>query len=97
MLGFNRIVRFFMVIALTIVFGLPSAAQAYNLRIAEFLVVKNGSTLFDDSFTDRNPPPSAPNYATGASASYSVNAGATVGPESGGKLTLNSAKRCSEF
>ena len=87
----GRLVRFLTVVASAIVLSHPSAVQAYNFRIDDFQIIKNGSTLFDDSFTDGNPPPSAPNFSSGASASYVLNSGATVGPEIGGKLTLDSS------
>jgi hypothetical protein len=91
MLRVTRLVFLFALIALAGVFGLVSTGHAYNFQIDDFLIVKNSSTLFDDSFSDGNPPPSAPNFANGASAAYGLNAGATVGPEAGGKLTLNSS------
>ena len=87
----KQLIRFLLVIALATLFAEPADVQAYNFRIDDFQIIKNGTLLFDDSFTDGAPPPSAPNFASGASASYNLNAGATVGPESGGKLTLNSS------
>ncbi len=66
-----------------------SAALAYNFTIDNFDIVKNGSTLFNDPFSDGNPPPSAPNFTSGAAATYTVTG--TPGPESGGKLQLNSS------
>ena len=66
------------------------AQAAYLFYVDNFSVDKNGAPLFNDSFSDGTPPPSAPNFLTnGASASYSVYG--TVGPETGGKLTLDSA------
>ena len=44
-------------------------------------------TYFDDTFDNGIPPPDAPNLATGGAISYSLQG--TVGPESGGKLTLD--------
>lgn len=69
--------------------GVPAHA-AYLFYVDNFAVDKNGAPLFNDSFSDGLPPPNAPNFLTnGASASYSVYG--TVGPETGGKLALNSA------
>ena len=66
-----------------------SAALAYNFTIDNFDIVKNGSTLFNDPFSDGFAPPSAPNFTSGTAATYTVNG--TPGPESGGKLQLNSS------
>ena len=69
--------------------GVPAHA-AYLFYVDNFAVDKNGAPLFNDSFSDGLPPPNAPNFLTnGASASYSVYG--TVGPETGGKLALDSA------
>ncbi len=66
-----------------------SAALAYNFRIDNFDIVKNGSTLFNDPFSDGNPPPNAPNFVSGAAATYTVTG--TSEPESGNKLQVNSS------
>ena len=34
----------------------------YHVELDNFTVIKNGSPLFDDTFGDGNPPPSAPNF-----------------------------------
>lgn len=69
--------------------GVPAQA-AYLFSVDNFSVDKNGAPLFNDSFSDGLPPPNAPNFLTnGASAGYSVYG--TVGPETGGKLALDSA------
>ncbi|MEN6316392.1 MAG: PEP-CTERM sorting domain-containing protein [Clostridiaceae bacterium] len=62
-------------------------AHAYQFYIDEFSVTRSGAVIFDDKFNDGNPPPSAPNFTNGVSASYFVNG--TMGPESSGKLTLD--------
>jgi hypothetical protein len=67
----------------------PSSVHAYSFAIDSFEIIKNGSLLFSDPFTDGNPPPSAPNFSSGAAAAYAVNG--TPGPESNGKLQLNSS------
>ncbi len=72
-----------------------SAAFAFNFSIDNFDVVKNGSSIFNDAFTDGNPPPSAPNFVSGTAATYTVNG--IPGPESGGKLQLNSANGETNF
>lgn len=63
--------------------------NAYVFQVDNFSVSKNGSVFFNDSFDDGIPPPSAPNFSNGDSASYFVNG--AMGPETGGKLTLDSA------
>jgi hypothetical protein len=35
-------------------------------------ITRDGAAFFDDPFNDGMPPPSAPNFASGASASYNV-------------------------
>jgi len=50
---------------------------------------RNGTAIFTDTFSYGNPPPSAPDFLNGNPASYFVRG--AMGPESGGKLTLNSA------
>lgn len=69
--------------------GYATTVQAYTFSIDNFRVNKNGSLLFNDPFTDGSPPPSAPNFANGTPASYSVFG--TLGPESGGTLTIDSS------
>jgi hypothetical protein len=68
------------------------SASAYEFKIDDFKVVRNGATMFDDPFSDGSPPPSAPNFVSnGQPAAYTLNASATLGPETGGKLTLLSS------
>jgi hypothetical protein len=81
-----------LVLLVALVFGwlalIPfrSSAQASPVFIDDFRVTKNGGLLFDDPFNDGVPPPSAPNFTNGTSASYNV-----VGTpdESGGKVRLD--------
>jgi VCBS repeat-containing protein len=48
-------------------------APDYQFKIDEFKIVKNASTFFDDTFSDNNPPPSAPTgTGSGNVSSYSV-------------------------
>jgi hypothetical protein len=64
-------------------------ANAYVFQVDNFSVSKNESVFFNDSFDDGSPPPSAPNFSNGNPASYFVKG--AMGPETGGKLTLDSA------
>jgi len=68
--------------------GLVSPIQAYTFYIDDFTVTKN-STVFQDTFEDGNPPPSAPGFPQG----YSVVG--VFGPENEGaypgRLTIDSA------
>ena len=69
-------------------FALESA-HAYKFFINDFIVIRNDAVIFHDTFNDGNPPPSAPNFTGGSPASYFVDG--TMGPESSGKLTLDSS------
>lgn len=62
---------------------LSSSVHAYVFHVDRFSVEKNSSTLFTDNFDDGNPPPDAPTL------SYVVTG--SMGPETGGKLTLDSS------
>jgi pimeloyl-ACP methyl ester carboxylesterase len=77
------------VISFLIALGCDTVANAYTFRIDNFKIIKNGNLFFEDTFSDGSPPPSAPNFPNGNPASYIVSR--TVGPESGGKLTIDSA------
>lgn len=66
-----------------------SAHAAYLFSIDAFTVGKNGSIIFADPFEDGNPPPSAPSFVNGSPAEYLVQG--TLGPETGGRLALDSA------
>lgn len=75
--------RFKAIAAFAVMLLFNSNAHAYVFHVDNFSVVKNSSTLFNDDFSDGYPPPSAPTL------SYFVNG--TMGPETGGKLTLDSS------
>lgn len=64
-------------------------AYAFDFAISNFKFVRNGTTIFDDSFTS-TAPPTAPNFRSGAAASYTLPAG-SISPAVGGRLHLNSA------
>ena len=65
--------------------GLAGVVQGSPLVLVdEFSIVKNGSTGFQDTFSNGLPPPDT----GGNRQSYTVGGG-PLGPESGGKLTLN--------
>lgn len=67
-----------------------SPANAGLFTIDDFEITRvNGSLVFQDTFSDGIPPPSAPNFANGNPGSYSVRG--IAGPEAGGKLSLNTA------
>ncbi len=67
------------------------SASAYTFSLDSFSLVKNGVRFFNDEFDNGIAPPDAPNFKNGVSASYWVRPGTTVGPESSGKLTLDSS------
>lgn len=66
-----------------------SQAQAFDFAISNFKFVRNGTTVFDDSFTS-TAPPAAPNFRSGSAATYTIPAG-SFSAAVGGKLYLNSA------
>jgi hypothetical protein len=67
--------------------GITSVARAATLvLIDEFTITKNGTTVFQDTFDNGVPPPDT----GGNTQSYNV-IGGPLGPESGGKLTLDAA------
>jgi hypothetical protein len=76
------------IIAAILVSMVSVPCYAYVFSIDEFAVTRNETAIFTDTFSDGNPPPSAPNFLNGNPASYFVRG--AMGPESGGKLTLNS-------
>jgi hypothetical protein len=93
MLKLKRLVAPFGVATFIIVFGQPATVRAYNFTLDSFEVIKNGSSLFLDSFDDGAAPPSAPAVASsnfsGGTAAYLTQG--TLGPESAGKLTMDSS------
>lgn len=66
-----------------------SQAYAFDFSISDFKFIRNGQTIFDDSFTSTNPP-AAPNFRSGTAAAYTIPAG-SFSAAVGGKLHLNSA------
>jgi PEP-CTERM motif len=64
-------------------------AQAGVFELDSFSVERNRIQIFNDTFSDGAPPPSAPNFNDDSAASYSVFG--SPGPESGGLLKLNTA------
>ena len=69
--------------------ALPFHAQAFDFAIGNFTVLRDGSTLFTDSFAETTPP-AAPKFNNGNTASYTLPAG-SFSPAVNGKLHLNSA------
>lgn len=67
-----------------------STASAALFTIDNFKITRvNGNLVFQDTFSDGVPPPSAPNFTNGNAGSYSIVG--VAGPEAGGKLNLNTA------
>lgn len=64
-------------------------AKAFDFAISNFTVLRNGGTMFTDSFTNSTPP-NAPAFNNGNAASYYLPAG-SFSPAVNGKLHLNSA------
>ena len=68
-----------------------TSSVALTVDLADFAVSRNGVAIFDDSFDDGLPPPSAPNFASGATASYVVFGSFPAGSEAAGLLTLDTS------
>lgn len=83
----NRLVRCASALGLAL---LSWQAQAAVFEIDTFGVSRNDTFIFVDRFDNGVPPPSAPNFNNGTTASYSTVG--TFGPESGGLLQLNTAQ-----
>src|SRR2546428_13884711 len=77
----------------------PASLHAYSFSLDSFEVIKNGAVIFTDSFTDGTPPPGIPVFNSsdfvGGTASY--NTQGTFGPESGGKLIIDSSGAVQTF
>jgi hypothetical protein len=76
----------FIVVALC---AAATARASFIAAIDDFTITRNGLAFFSDPFSDGVPPPSAPNFAGGTPASYSV-FGTTPQPETGGKYYMDS-------
>lgn len=72
-------------------FAAAAPSMAYTVKVDEFRVSKGTNPgMFLDAFDDGNPPPNNPMYTPATPFAYIVGpAGATVGPESGGRLLLD--------
>jgi len=68
----------------------PTLTADYHFQIDNFHVTRNGSTFFDDPFSDNNPPPSAPPIFDDTPTSYSIGPTNTV-TESGGRVSMDGA------
>jgi hypothetical protein len=77
----------------TVAAVLFSSAPCYAIVIGldQFSITRNGGAFFTDNFSDGIPPPSAPSFASGASASYGIQGTIPSGAESGGLLQVDSA------
>src|SRR3972149_6096899 len=68
--------------------GTVTLSADYLFRMDELNIVKFGSLVINDPFSDGNPPPSAPNFANGTPASYFLKAPG-VFSETDGKLIMD--------
>ena len=66
-------------------------ALAVVVDIDTFTVQRNGSLFYQDTFSDGAPPPSAQNFPSGLTASYTTAGTFPLGSEAAGVLVLNSA------
>jgi hypothetical protein len=70
---------------------LVSGAHAVVVDIDQFSVFRNGAEFFTDTFSDGNPPPSAPGFPIGTPRQYGVFGTFTPNIEANDVLQLNSA------
>src|SRR4029079_13587505 len=49
-----------------------ATSQDYHFMLDEFKIVRDGQLFFDDTFSDGNAPPSAPNFIGGGTTAYNV-------------------------
>jgi len=82
-------ISFFFIALIAMCWSITSHAIIVN--IDQFSITRDGGAFFSDGFSDGVPPPSAPNFASGTAASYSVLGTIPNNAESGGLLQLNSA------
>lgn len=75
--------------ALAGVWSVPGFASVVS--VDEFSVTRNGTLFFSDGFTDGVEPPSAPNFPSGAPASYAISGTILNTAETGGMLQLDSS------
>ncbi len=68
---------------------LEGTANSYTYFLDEFSITRGGLVIYDDKFDNGVPPPSGVNFLSGAPGSYFVFG--SVGPESSGKLRLDSS------
>jgi hypothetical protein len=80
---------FGVIVAAVLSFSAPS--QAIVIGLDQFSITRNNTAFFTDNFSDGIPPPSAPNFASGAAASYGIQGTIPGNAESGGLLHLDSA------
>lgn len=71
-------------------------AQALIVTIDEFVITRNNVLYFRDTFSDGNPPPSAPNFANNTAASYATSI-VPVGQEANGRLRMDSSQGAPGF
>src|ERR1700733_6365091 len=91
--GFQCCVVRWNLLGATVAAVLFSSAPSHAIVIGldQFSITRNGAAFFTDNFGDGIPPPSAPNFASGAAASYGIQGTIPSGAESGGLLQLDSA------
>jgi hypothetical protein len=84
----TKIVQLAMLLATLSIILWPAASHAFVVSLDELSIVRNGSTFFDDTFSDGVPPPSGPN----GNATYSITAGTIPSnAESRGLLQLDTS------
>jgi hypothetical protein len=86
-------------VSLALLTASSAPSSAYVFTIEDFAIDFNGNAVFHDAFDAAGPPPSAPNLIPGPSScngttnpcTTSYNMLGTMGPESGGALTMSSS------
>lgn len=69
--------------------AIAQPASAYQVSLDQFTVTRDGATFMDDPFDDGVPPPTATTFPNDSEATYRLHG--EMGPESGGRLTLDTA------
>ena len=72
----------------TVVGGTGAEAASYTFLMDNLKIIKNGSIIFQDPFSDGLPPPASPNFSNGTAHTYAVSG---AFQEAGDKLIIDAA------
>jgi hypothetical protein len=83
--------RTFLGLSVALGIAISTSADALVYKIDVFRGNTAAGAFFTDDFLDGSPPPSAPNFASGAPAAYSVFGAFAPTAETGGKLAIDTS------